>query len=123
MTPTDVKLHRASGILELVYQDETSFELSAEYLRVYSPSAEVQGHSPDQAVLQHGKKDIKITDLLPQGHYAIKLVFSDGHDSGIFTWEYLFELGRDYKHKWADYLVRLEAAGKKRESQFIAVSR
>ena len=123
MVPSDVKLHRASAILELRYEDGRGHELSAEYLRVYSPSAEVQGHSPDQAVLQHGKRDVKITDVIPQGHYAIKLVFSDGHDSGIFSWDYLFDLGNNFEHHWADYLQRLEQAGKKRESQFIAISR
>lgn len=123
MTPSEITLHQRSGILELGYDDGTRFELTAEYLRVYSPSAEVQGHSPDQAVLQHGKKDVKIERIEPQGNYAIKLVFTDGHDSGIFSWDYLYELGSDYENKWADYLRRLEEAGKTRESQFIAVGR
>lgn len=121
--PSEIRLHQRSGILELSYEDGTGFSLTAEYLRVFSPSAEVQGHSPDQAVLQYGKKDVKIASLEPQGNYAIKIVFSDGHDSGIYSWEYLHELGSNYEPNWADYLERLEKAGKKREPQFIAVSR
>ncbi len=122
MIPTDVKLHQVSGILELVYEDGRQFNLSAEFLRVHSPSAEVQGHSRDQAVLQHGKKMVKIADLIPQGHYALRIEFSDGHDSGIFSWEYLFELGANQDQLWAQYLDSLEKAGKTREPQFIAVS-
>ena len=122
MIPTDVKLHQLSGVLELCYEDGTQFNLPAEYLRVYSPSAEVQGHSKDQAVLQHGKKMVKIADLIPQGHYALRLEFSDGHDSGIYSWDYLFELGSQQDQLWADYLKQLEQAGKSREPQFIAVS-
>lgn len=123
MTPTQVKLHQISGILELTYADGLRFDLPAEYLRVYSPSAEVQGHSANQAVLQFGKKHVKIANLEPQGHYAIKIIFSDGHDSGIYSWRYLFELGHQQAEKWADYLAQLEAAGKQREPQFIVVSR
>ncbi len=123
MTPTQVKLHQISGILELTFADGLRFDLPAEYLRVYSPSAEVQGHSASQAVLQFGKKHVKIANLEPQGHYAIKIIFSDGHDSGIYSWRYLFELGHQQAEKWADYLAQLEAAGKQREPQFIAVSR
>lgn len=122
MIPSDVKLHQVSGILELCYEDGRLFNLSAEFLRVHSPSAEVQGHSPDQAVLQHGKKMVKIADLVPQGHYALRIEFSDGHDSGIYSWEYLFELGSRQDQLWADYLEQLEKAGKTREPQFIAVS-
>lgn len=122
MIPTDIKLHQVSGILELCYEDGKLFNLSAEFLRVYSPSAEVQGHSKEQAVLQHGKKMVKIADLVPQGHYAIKIEFSDGHDSGIYSWEYLHELGANQAELWADYLKQLEEAGKSREPQFIAVS-
>jgi DUF971 family protein len=122
MIPTDVKLRQVSGILELYYEDGTQFNLPAEYLRVYSPSAEVQGHSKEQAVLQHGKKMVKIADLIPQGHYALRIVFSDGHDSGIYSWEYLHDLGARQDQLWADYLAQLEKAGKSREPQFIAVS-
>ena len=122
MTPTAVKLHQVSGILELTYEDGLRFDLSAEYLRVYSPSAEVQGHSASQAVLQEGKKHVKIADLEPQGHYAIKIIFSDGHNTGIFTWTYLHELGTQQPQKWAAYLEKLTTAGKSREPRFIAVS-
>lgn len=122
MTPTNVKLHQISGILELTYDDGLRFDLSAEYLRVHSPSAEVQGHSPSQAVLQEGKKHVKIADLEPQGHYAIKIIFSDGHNSGIFSWSYLHELGSQHEQKWASYLDKLASAGKSREPRFIAVS-
>lgn len=122
MIPTDVKLRQVSGILELYYEDGTQFNLPAEYLRVYSPSAEVQGHSKEQAVLQHGKKMVKIADLIPQGHYALRIIFSDGHDSGIYSWEYLHDLGARQDQLWADYLAQLEKAGKSREPQFIAVS-
>ncbi|MFN3238315.1 MAG: gamma-butyrobetaine hydroxylase-like domain-containing protein [Pseudomonadales bacterium] len=122
MIPTDVKLRQVSGILELYYEDGMQFNLPAEYLRVYSPSAEVQGHSKEQAVLQHGKKMVKIADLIPQGHYALRIVFSDGHDSGIYSWEYLHDLGARQDQLWAEYLAQLEKAGKSREPQFIAVS-
>ena len=122
MTPKEVKLHQRSGMLELVYDNGTRFELSAEYLRVYSPSAEVQGHSPDQAVLQHGKKGVRITGIDPQGHYAIRIRFSDGHDSGIYSWAYLYDLGKDRAQLWQIYLQRLERAGKTRESWVIARS-
>lgn len=123
MTPKEIRLHQRSGVLELEYADGDSFSLSAEYLRVFSPSADVQGHSPDQAVLQFGKKDVKIASLEPQGNYALRIFFSDGHDSGIFSWQYLHDLGTHQEALWADYLNRLEAAGKTREPQFIAVSR
>jgi DUF971 family protein len=123
MTPEEITLHQRSGILELRYENGTRHELTAEYLRVFSPSAEVQGHSEDQAVLQHGKKNVKISAVERQGNYAIKLTFSDGHDSGIYSWRYLFDLGTNYEHNWADYLKRLEDAGKSREPQFIAVGR
>ncbi len=84
MTPVEVKLHQVSSVLELIYEDGTNFDLPAEYLRVFSPSAEVQGHSLDEAVLQHGKMMVKIANLKPQGHYAIRIEFSDGHNSGVF---------------------------------------
>lgn len=122
MTPTAVKLHQVSGILELTYEDGLRFDLSAEYLRVYSPSAEVQGHSASQAVLQEGKKHVKIANLEPQGHYAIKIIFSDGHNTGIFSWTYLHELGTEQPQKWPAYLEKLTTAGKSREPRFIAVS-
>ena len=91
MQPLEIKVHRKSALLELRYAADT-FQLSAEYLRVHSPSAEVQGHGPGQSVLQTGKKLVSFKDIIPQGHYAIRIEFSDGHDSGIFSWEYLFDL-------------------------------
>ena len=121
MTPNDVIVHKQSATLELIYDDIIHI-LPAEYLRVFSPSAEVQGHSPEQAVLQHGKKHVSFRDIEPQGHYAIKIVFSDGHDSGIYSWTYLRELGDRQQENWAGYLERLAAAGKTREPQFIAIS-
>jgi DUF971 family protein len=120
MIPQKVDIHKKSAILELTYNDGTNFRLSAEYLRVFSPSAEVQGHHPSQAVLQTGKKNVQFLDLEPQGHYAIKISFSDGHDSGIFSWEYLFTLGSQQTENWDDYLERLKVAGSSREPQFIA---
>lgn len=122
MRPTAINVHKKSATLELQYDDGSSFTLPAEYLRVYSPSAEVQGHSPDQAVLQHGKKNVSFLDLEPQGHYAIKITFSDGHDSGIYSWEYLHDLGRNQEINWQDYLAVLKKAGKSRDPQFIAVT-
>jgi len=119
--PREINVHKKSAILELVYEDGRSHSLTAEYLRVFSPSAEVQGHGPGQAVLQHGKKDVRFLDFEPQGHYAIKIVFSDGHDSGIYSWEYLDKLGSEYDKNWANYLEALENAGKSREPQFIAL--
>ena len=119
--PTAVNVHKKSATLELVYDNGDSHQLSAEYLRVFSPSAEVQGHGQGQAVLQHGKKDVQFLDIQPQGHYAIKITFSDGHDSGIFSWEYLFQLGEDQEENWQQYMTKLSAAEKSRSPQFIAL--
>ena len=119
--PKEINVHKKSAILELVYEDGRTHSLTAEYLRVFSPSAEVQGHGPGQAVLQHGKKDVQFLDFEPQGHYAIKIVFSDGHDSGIYSWEYLDKLGSDYEKNWANYLEALGNSGKSREPRFIAL--
>ncbi len=115
MKPTDINLHKISRVLELAFEDGSSFQLPAEYLRVYSPSAEVQGHSPGQEVLQIGKEDVGIDNIEPIGHYAIKLVFDDNHDSGIYSWDYLYELGQTYEDRWQAYLDRLEVAGHKRK--------
>ncbi len=123
MKPQQIRLHRKSGTLELGYADGASYELTAEYLRVHSPSAEVQGHGPGQRTLQEGKRDVRINDIEPQGNYAIKLCFSDGHDSGIFTWTYLYELATRHDELWNSYLRELEAAGKSRNPRFIAISR
>ena len=120
MIPSSINIHKKSAVLELVYDDQ-SYALTAEYLRVFSPSAEVQGHSPSQAVLQHGKKDIQFKDIEPQGNYALKLIFSDRHDSGIYSWDYLYELATNYQINWTDYEQRLKDEGKSRDSQFIAV--
>ncbi len=114
MKPTAINLHKISRILELDFEDGSNFKLPLEYLRVYSPSAEVQGHAPGQEVLQVGKEDVNVDSIEPIGHYAIKLVFDDNHDSGIYSWEYLYELGVTYDERWRAYLERLEAGGHKR---------
>jgi DUF971 family protein len=120
MIPIEINIHKKSARLELKYEDG-SMLLPAEYLRVYSPSAEVQGHGPGQSVLQHGKRNVEFLNIEPQGHYAIKITFSDGHDSGIYSWDYLRTLGERQDEYWADYLSQLETAGKSREPQFIAL--
>lgn len=112
--PDAIRLHRRSQVLELNYGTQR-YHLSAEFLRVYSPSAEVKGHGPGQEVLQTGKKGVAITQVLAQGNYAIKLVFSDGHDSGIYTWAYLAQLAEAQEKMWNNYLQRLEAAGQSRD--------
>ena len=112
--PTDINLHQKSRVLELSYDDGKSHKLPCEYLRVYSPSAEVTGHGPGQEVLQLNKEDVNITGIEPQGNYAIKLVFDDNHDTGLYTWEYLYELGEAYAEKWDDYLRRVKEAGHER---------
>ena len=101
--PTSIVLHQASRRLEIAFEDHAVFQLPFEYLRVFSPSAEVQGHGPGQAVLQIGKQDVTITGLRPVGHYAICPTFSDGHDSGIYTFDYLYELGLTQPSRWAAY--------------------
>jgi DUF971 family protein len=113
--PTNISLHQKSRVLELEYEDGIKYELPCEYLRVYSPSAEVTGHGPGQEVLQLNKEDVNITGIEPQGNYAIKLIFDDNHDTGLYTWEYLYELGSDYTGKWNDYLERLKTAGHERQ--------
>jgi DUF971 family protein len=113
--PTEIKLHQRSRRLELTFPDGERFELSYEFLRVNSPSAEVRGHGPGQEVLQTGKKGIDILAVEPVGSYAIQPQFSDGHNTGIYSWDYLYELGRDRDRLWAEYLARLEAAGASRE--------
>jgi len=117
MKPADISLHKVSRVLELKFEDGASFKLPVEYLRVYSPSAEVQGHGPGQEVLQIGKEDVNIDSIEPIGHYAIKLAFDDNHDSGIFSWEYLYELGVTYDERWQQYLDRLQAEGHQRKPQ------
>ena len=112
--PDEVKLHRVSRVLELVYGDQV-FRLPAEYLRVFTPSAEARGHAPGQEVLQIGKRLVEITGVEPVGSYALKLVFSDGHDSGLYSWDYLYQLGENRDDLWQTYLVRLEAEGGSRD--------
>ncbi|HFC8536692.1 TPA: gamma-butyrobetaine hydroxylase-like domain-containing protein [Neisseria bacilliformis] len=111
--PEEIRLRPDRAALALVYGGQTK-ELSAEYLRVYSPSAEVCGHAPGQEVLQAGKLGTTITDLDPVGNYALKIVFSDGHDSGLYDWDYLYKLAHGYDTMWRDYLARLELAGASR---------
>ena len=114
--PLEIKLHQQSGLLSLNFDNE-EFKLDAEYLRVYSPSAEVMGHAPGQEVLQIGKEDVLIQNIVPVGNYAIQIIFDDGHDTGIFTWDYLYELGAEYEIKWNQYLKRLKEAGYERKNQ------
>lgn len=116
--PSAIKFHKQSQLLELAWGAE-SFQLSAEYLRVHSPSAEVRGHGMGNEVLQFGKKDVRILNLEPVGNYALKISFDDGHDSGLFHWNYLKELSEQQDDKWQDYLDRLSKAGKSREAQTI----
>ena len=104
--PTEIKLRKASRVLEVTFQDGTRFELPFEYLRVHSPSAEVKGHGRGQEVLVLGKENVGIKAVEPVGQYAVRLVFDDGHDTGLFTWQYLHELGRDRQANWARYLER-----------------
>lgn len=113
-TPTRITLHQASRVLEIDFSDGRSFRLPCEFLRVFSPSAEVRGHGPGQDVLQVGKRDVVVTAIEPVGSYALKLVFSDGHDTGLYSWDYLYELGRDQERLWNRYLERLQAAGASR---------
>ncbi|CAM5793291.1 gamma-butyrobetaine hydroxylase-like domain-containing protein [Ottowia pentelensis] len=114
--PEAITIHAKSRVLELVWADGTAYRLPFELMRVYSPSAEVQGHGPGQAVLQTGKRDIDITALAPVGNYAVQPRFSDGHESGIFTWEYLRHLGANQQALWRDYEARLAAAGRDRDT-------
>jgi DUF971 family protein len=113
--PTTINLHRKSHVLDLGYADGAQFSLSCEYLRVYSPSAEVKGHGPGQEVLQTGKMQVAITAIKPVGNYALQLVFDDGHDTGLYSWDYLYQLCQHQQDWWQDYLARLEAAGQNRD--------
>lgn len=115
MTPQTIKLHKKSRLLELGYADGTRYQLEAELLRVYSPSAEVRGHGVGQEILQVGKRHVAISAIEPVGNYAIKPTFDDGHNSGIFSWETLFDLATNQAARWADYTARLSAAGASRE--------
>jgi len=110
-TPTAITLHQKSRVLEITYEDGKTFRLPYEYLRVFSPSAEVRGHGPGQEVLQVGKRDVEIRSIEPVGSYAIQPSFSDGHATGIYSWDYLYELGAEQEARWTAYLKQLEAAG------------
>jgi DUF971 family protein len=113
--PTDIKLHQKSHMLEISFEDGKVFQMSCEYLRVHSPSAEVQGHGPGQEVLQVHKENVNIVHIEPVGHYAVVLEFDDEHNTGIYSWEKLYELGVNQEKYWQNYLQRLEAAGHKRK--------
>ena len=114
--PQDITVHGASRVLEVAFSDGQTFRIPFELMRVYSPSAEVQGHGPGQEVLQTGKREVTLVNLEPVGNYAVKPTFSDGHDSGIFSWDYLYELGQQQDTLWAQYEARLEAAGADRDT-------
>lgn len=114
-TPTDIVLHQKSKTLEIAFDDGSRFRLPFEFLRVLSPSAEVRGHGPGQEVPQIGKRNVVLTDIEPVGSYALKLAFDDGHDSGLYTWEYLYRLGSQQDVLWQDYLKQLEEAGASRD--------
>lgn len=114
--PTELTVHQQSRELEVAFEDGAHFRIPFELMRVYSPSAEVQGHGPGQEVLQTGKREVGIVAVEPVGHYAIKPVFSDGHESGLYTWETLYRLGRDQDALWRSYLERLAAAGLDRDA-------
>jgi DUF971 family protein len=113
--PTKITQHQKSRMLEIEYSDGKRFELPYEFLRVYSPSAEVRGHGPGQEVLQTGKKDVDILSLEQVGNYAVQPHFSDGHATGIYSWDYLYEIGTNRESMWRSYLERLKAAGSRRE--------
>jgi DUF971 family protein len=115
--PTEIKLHQKSRVVEIAYSDGKSFRLPCEFLRVYSPSAEVRGHGPGQEVLQVGKQHVEITKIEPVGSYAIQFTFSDGHDTGIYSWDLLYDYGLRQEEMWRHYLQRMEEAGASREPQ------
>ena len=114
--PTAITVHQQSRVLEVGFDDGAQFRIPFELMRVYSPSAEVQGHGPGQEVLQTGKRAVELTTLEPVGNYAVQPTFSDGHDSGIFTWEYLYFLGSQQERLWQEYTQRLQAAGVDRDA-------
>ena len=113
--PTEIKLHQNSRVMEIAFSDGRGFRLPYEFLRVYSPSAEVRGHGPGQEVLQTGKRAVEIRSIEPVGSYAVQPVFSDGHSTGIYSWDYLYELGENQEALWSAYLKKLSAAGAGRE--------
>jgi DUF971 family protein len=113
--PTEIKLHQRSRAMEVTFADGQIFRLPYEFLRVYSPSAEVRGHGPGQEVLQTGKREVEIAALEPVGSYAVQPAFSDGHSTGIFSWDYLYHLGQNQEKMWQEYLAKLKAAGASRD--------
>lgn len=115
--PVAIDLHQKSRILTISFDDGKTFDLSCEYLRVHSPSADVMGHGPGQEVLQTGKENVNIKDIEPVGHYAVKLLFDDGHSTGLYTWDYLYDLGVHHDQYWHKYLEALRKAGIRRELQ------
>lgn len=115
--PTDIRLHQASRKLDISFDNGLSGTLSCEFLRVYSPSAEVRGHGAGQEVLQTGKQDVNITAIEPIGHYAVKLTFTDGHNSGLYSWDYLYELLENHDALWQKYIERLEASNGSRSPE------
>ena len=117
--PTALTVHQASRLLEISFDDGNTFRIPFELMRVYSPSAEVQGHGPGQEVLQTGKRDVGIVEIQAVGHYAVQPVFSDGHDTGIFSWSYLHQLGSEQAERWQRYEERLQAAGMDRDAPMV----
>ena len=115
-TPQDLTVHSKSRVLEISFSDGQTFRIPFELMRVYSPSAEVQGHGPGQEILQTGKREVALAGLEPVGNYGVKPTFSDGHDSGIYTWDYLYQLGAQQDRFWADYEARLQVAGVDRDA-------
>ncbi len=114
--PIEIKLLQQSRLLEITFSDDVCYQLPYEFLRVYSPSADVSGHGPGQEVLQTGKKEVGVSEVIPVGSYAVQINFNDGHDTGIYTWEYLYKLGLSQAALWQDYLERIATAGASRES-------
>jgi DUF971 family protein len=117
--PTALTVHQASRVLEVSFDDGNTFRIPFELMRVYSPSAEVQGHGPGQEVLQTGKREVEIVEITPVGHYAVQPRFSDGHDTGIFSWSYLYQLGSEAADRWQRYEERLKEAGMDRDAPMV----
>ncbi len=109
--PTEITLNRDKNLLTIRYDDGTAYALAAEYLRVESPSAEVKGHGPGRRQIVGGKKNVRITGVEPVGNYAVRILFDDGHDTGLYSWDYLFELGREHDARWRDYIAALRSKG------------
>ena len=118
-TPESLHIHKKSAELEILFSNEKPIKLSAEYLRVFSPSAETKGHGPGQEVLQHGKRAVQFLDIEFQGNYAVKINFSDGHNSGIYSWDYLIDLATNFEQNWNDYLRKLAEEKRSRDPVFI----